>query len=227
MQKILTTAIFGLLIAVSTPAAADTFVWQDPHCDFTMSIPEKWRLRTPDSPLTLLRVAGPITEDKPVCRMQVAEDGRAKMYPKRLVDEAVVKFLNEEFFRNEIAQHDNAQLTAFYAPASLGAKGDATAARYVYNDNGTAMYGMMIASLYGDRRYVASCASKLENFNRWSPVFASILGSVELKDKYHPFAIGYYRDFLADPQLALPRVKPGTVHQHTYDIDRKSYKQWP
>lgn len=211
----------------ATAAQADTFVWQDPKGDYTMSFPDTWRLQTPDSPLTMMRVAGPVVEDKPVCKMQVVRDGRATMYPKRLVDEAVVEFLNEEFYRDEIAQFSNAQLTAFYAPASMGGKGDATAARFVYNDNGTPMYGIMIASLYGENRYVVSCSSRLEAFNRWAPVFASIMGSVEFKDKYHPFAIGYYRDFLSDPQLALPRVKPGTIHKYTYDIDRSSYKKWP
>ncbi len=227
MRPFLFTVLLGLGLLTAAPASADTFLWQDPKGDYTMSFPDTWRLQTPDSPLTMLRVAGPIAADRPVCKMQVTHDGRAAMYPKRLVDEAVVEFLNEEFFRDEIAQFNNAQLTAFYAPASMGGKGDATAARYVYNDNGTPMYGVMIASLYGSQRYVASCGSRLDAFNRWAPVFASILGSVEFKDKYHPFAIGYYRNFLADPQLALPRVKPGTIHAHTYDIDRSSYKKWP
>jgi hypothetical protein len=170
----------------------------------------------------MLRVAGPIAEDKPVCSMQVSHDGRALIYPKRLVDEAVVEFLDEEFFRDQIAQYANAQMTAYYAPSSMGGKGDATAARFVYNSNGTPMYGIMFASLYADKLYVSSCASRLENFDRWSPVFASILGSVELEDKYHPFPIGFYRDFLADPELALPRVKPGTIHHNTYDIRNSS-----
>lgn len=223
MRKLLLSAamVTALLLAFA-PARADTFIWQDPQGDFSMSFPDTWRVQTPDNANTSLRIAGPIAEEKPVCSMQVSHDGRALIYPKRLVDEAVVEFLTEDFFRDQIAQYANAQMTAYYAPASMGGKGDATAARYVYNDNGTPMYGIMFASLYGENLYLSSCASKLESYNRWAPVFASILGSVELKDKYHPFPTGYYRDFLADPELALPRVKPGTINKNTYDIRNSS-----
>lgn len=213
-------SVFAVLafLSMAGQAEASPFVWKDPRGDFTMSFPDTWRVQTPDGPQTYLRVAGPIEEDRATCRMEVTPDGRALIYPKRLVGMAVQNMLNEEFFRDEIAQYPNAQLTAFYSPASMGSKGDASAARYVYNDNGTPMYGIMIASLYAENRFVASCAARLDVFNRWSDVFASILDSVELKEKYHPFAIGYYRDFLADPKLVLPRVKPGTMHSNTYDI---------
>lgn len=211
-----------LVLSVAAPAAAETFVWKDPKADFTMSFPDSWRIQTPDVATTFLRIAGPVAEDRATCRMQVAEDGRALIYPKHLVGAAVQEMLNEDFYRDEIAQYANAQLTAFYSPAGMGGKGDATAARYVFNDNGTPMYGIMIGSLYGENRYVASCSSRLDVFNRWGDVFASILGSIELKDKYHPFAIGYYRDFLADRELALPRVKPGTMHDQTYDIKKNA-----
>lgn len=223
MRNVFIAAGLATLVSLlPLTAKADTFIWQDPKGDFTMSFPDTWRVQTPENANTYLRVAGPIAEEKPVCTMQVSHDGRALIYPKRLVDEAVVQYLNEEFFRDQIAQYANAQLTAYYAPASMGGKGDATAARFVYNDNGTPMYGVMFASLYGDHLYLSSCASKLDSYNRWSSIFASILGSVELKDKYHPFPIGYYRDFLADPELALPRVKPGTVNKNSYDIRTKS-----
>lgn len=219
MRKPLIAATLATVLSLmSVTAKADTFVWQDPLGDFTMSFPDVWRVQTPDNANTYLRIAGPIAEEKPVCSMQVSHDGRALIYPKRLVDEAVVNYLSEDFFRDQIAQYANAQLTAYYAPASMGSKGDATAARFVYNDNGTPMYGIMFASLYADKLYLSSCASKLQAYNRWAPIFASILDSIELKDKYHPFAIGYYRDFLADPELALPRTKPGTINKNSYNI---------
>jgi hypothetical protein len=73
------------------------------------------------------------------------------------------------------------------------------------------MHGVMIGSIYGDTRYVVSCSSRANVYEKYAPVFASIMGSVDLKSKYHPFATGYYRDFLADPVLTLPRAKPGTI----------------
>lgn len=225
MQKILTTAIFGLLIAVSAPAAADTFVWQDPRGDYTMSFPDTWRIQTEDTPSTMLRIAGPLAEDNATCRMQVDADGRLKIYPKRLTDEAVVETLDQDFYDQQVAQHPDSRVIAYYAPASMGGKGDATAVQYVFNDDGNPMYGVMIGSIYGGKRYVANCSSKMEVYDRWSPVFASILDSVELKSKYHPFAIGYYRDFLMDPKLVLPRTKPGTVGKNTFRMVETEYNK--
>jgi hypothetical protein len=72
------------------------------------------------------------------------------------------------------------------------------------------MTGVMIGSIYGDHRYLASCATRAELWSKWAPVFMSILDSVELDTRYHPFSTGYYRNFLMDPILVLPRTKPGT-----------------
>lgn len=222
-NKILALAVLGLM-AAATPAAADTFVWQDPKNDFTMSFPDSWRMQTEDTPTTRLRIAGPLGEDSATCRMQVDEDGRAKIYPKRLTDEAVVEKLDQNFWEGHIGQYKKAQLAALYAPASLGGKGDATAIKFTFVDeNNMPMYGMMVGSIYGGKQFIASCSSKSEVYGRWADVFASIIDSVELKTKYHPFAIGYYRDFLADPKLVLPRVKPGTLNKNSYWFGENKY----
>lgn len=211
--------IFGgmLLAALAFPvsAFADTIVWKDPVHGFTMSYPDTWTVQTEDTPSTRLRVAGSLGEDLATCRMKAIEDGRVKIYPKHLVDKAVAHALDLEFWKGEAAQYEDAQVSNFFAPASLGDKGDATAVyvNYVSSD-GTkkiAMTGVMIGSIYGDKRFLASCASKAEAYDRWAPVFMSILDSVQLDNRYHPFATGYYRDFLMDPILVLPRTKPGTV----------------
>lgn len=211
MRKFLAVAVVGMTMMLSVPAVADTFVWQDSKGDFSMSFPDTWRIQTEDTPTTALRIAGPLAEDVPTCRMQVDTDGRTKIYPKYLLDEAVVETLDQAFWEHHIGQYKQSKIAAYYAPASMSGKGDATAVKFVFTDNGVPMYGVMIGSIYGDKKYIASCSAKLDMYDRWAPVFASILDSVELKSKYHPFATGYYRNFLADPVLALPRVKPGST----------------
>lgn len=217
LKKTVFAAMMVLLLS-PVSAQAETFVWKDVKGDFTMSYPDTWRVQTQDTPSTYLRIAGPVAAERPTCRMQVVDDGRAQIYPKNLMDRANAHFLNESFYEDELAQYADMRLTAFYAPASMGGQGDATAARYVFREQGQAMYGFMLASLYGGKRYMASCSARADAYGRWMPVFASILGSIELKDKYNPFATGYYRDFLADPDLVLPRTKPGTTHKNTFDI---------
>lgn len=209
----------GALCAVLAPvsAFANTIVWKDPVHDFTMSYPDDWRVQTPDTALTRLRVAGPLGEDLPTCRMKVVEDGRVKIYPKTYVDDMVRTLLPREFWEGEAAQYEAARITQFYDPASLGNKGDATAVRLTFLMDGgqgkVPMEGIMIGAIYGDKRFLASCSSRAEVYARWSPLFMSILDSVELETRYHPFATGYYRNFLEDPALNLPRSKPGTPRE--------------
>jgi hypothetical protein len=214
LQAILAT----LLIALAAPAAADTFVWKDVDHDYTASFPDMWRVQTPDGPYNRLRIAGPVAEDMATCKIDVQKDGRLTVYNKGLLDEAVTETLNQKFWSYQIGQFDNARLDSFYSPASLGDKGDATAIHMSFTQkdgsgNKIPMGGVMIGSIYDGDLYVASCSSRLDTFGRYKNLFGSILDSIQLESKYHPFPTGYYRNFLMDPKLVLARSKPGTVDE--------------
>lgn len=219
-------AAAGIFAAVaSTAARADTFVWQDPSHGYTMSFPDSWTMQTQDQSNTELRIAGPIGEDLATCRMQVTQDGRLKIYPKRLMTQAVYETMGRDYWDREVGQFLNPNITAFYAPASMGDKGDATAIHVSFRqmtgeDTSAHMHGIMIGSIYGDKRYVASCSSRAEMYDRYADLFMSILDSVKLDSRYHPFATGYYRNFLIDPKFVLPRSKPGTVSERGDYFDR-------
>ncbi len=214
LKSVVRLGVFCALLS-SQAAFASTIVWKDQVNGFTLSYPDSWTIQTDDTPNTRLRVAGPLGEDLATCSMKVQADGRGKIYSKTVLDKAVEQTLNQDYWQGEAAQYERAKVTDFYAPASLGSKGDATGVRvsFVMSDGvkKVPMYGVMIGSIYGDKRFVASCTSKTEVYERWAPVFASILDSVELDARYHPFKAGYYRNFLLDPKLNLPRSKPGTV----------------
>jgi len=219
MRQILAFAVFAVLLAAfASTAKADTFVWKDDVNDYTISFPDVWRVQTDDDAFTRLRIAGPLAEDKATCRMQVHHDGRLTIYPKNLLDKAVSETLTRDFWEKEISQYDSAKIIDFYDPASLGAKGDATAVNITFKqDTGNGlenMRGVMIGSLYGPNRYEMTCASKLEMYDRYASLFLSIIDSVDMESKYHPFPTGYYRSFLMDDKLVLPRTKPGTTDEH-------------
>ncbi|MFH1158788.1 MAG: hypothetical protein V1721_07945 [Pseudomonadota bacterium] len=217
MRKII--GIFGLgalmVVGFSGAAAASTYVWKDNVNGFTFSFPDSWTMQTEDAPTTRIRIAGPIAEDVATCRVKAEKDGRLKIYPKYLMTEAVSATLDRAFWEQELAGHEKFVITDYFVPASLGSHGDATAIRTSFvqeiGKGKMDMYGEMIGSIYGDTRYIVSCTAKSAEFKKYAPVFASIMGSVEFDAKYHPFAVGYYRDFLADPELKLPRSKPGTI----------------
>jgi hypothetical protein len=218
MYKKFVFAMLGVLIAASPRAMADTFVWKDEANDYTISFPDTWRVQTDDAGYTRLRIAGPLAEDKPVCRMQVRPDGRVTLYPKRLMGTAVMQKFDRAFWEKEVSQFADARINNYYAPASLGGKGDATAVQVAFTEGrGDArmpMQGIMLASIYGGNRYTFTCSARQEVWNRWASLFLSIADSVEFEQKYHPFPSGYYRNFLLDPQLVFPRSKPGTTNRY-------------
>jgi hypothetical protein len=214
MRKIFAIAVLGAMLLGASAAQADTFVWKDVKNDFTMSFPDVWRIQTEDAGYTRLRIAGPLAEDRATCRIQVRPDGRLQIYPKRLMGEAVMEKLDHEYWDKTVAEFRDAKINSFYAPASLGSKGDATAVQFSYNDgkgdDKAHMNAIAISSIYGATRYTVTCASRTSQWDRYADLFLSIADSVELDSKYHPFATGYYRNFLLDPKLVLPRSKPGT-----------------
>lgn len=215
MKKIIALALFAVTLAGLAPKAeADTFVWRDAVHDYTMSFPDVWRIQTPDDVYTRLRIAGPLGEDHAVCRMQVFHDGRIQIYPKYLTHTAVSEKLDRNFWEGRTSQFNNAKILDYYDPASLGDKGDATGVNFAFDkdtgDGISRMRGFIIGSIYGQDRYEVTCYSKAEVYERWTGLFLSIIDSVELESKYHPFPTGYYRGFLRDPKLVLPTDKPGT-----------------
>ncbi len=209
-------AVATLLNAVTARATSDAFVWKDAKYGYTFSFPDSWGIQTKETPDMRIRIAGPINADWATCSIQVKKDGRLQIYPKRLMTQAVDDTLNKTFWTRQVGEHDNAVIRDYIAPASLGGRGDATAIKETFvQDTGNGkinMYGEQIASIYGNMRYVASCSARIDQYNKYAPLFASIMGSVQLASRYAPFATGYYRDFLSDGHLALPRTKPGTIY---------------
>ncbi len=224
MRHFLSFILGAALLAHTGAAKADTFVWKDVKSGYTASFPDSWNMKTDDAPNTVLRIVGPLQEDWASCKIKVDHDGRALIYPKKYVDEYVGSTLNRDFWEQETGQFRNAEIKDFYAPASLGDKGDATAIHVAYKqDNGNRqlipMYGMMVASLYNDKLYVASCSARHEEYAKYATLFGSILDSIQLDDRYHPFYTGYYRNFLMDPKFVLPRSKPGHTDGTTFNYD--------
>ncbi len=220
MRKILAAAVMGAMLVSSVAAKADTFVWKDEVHDYTMSFPDVWKIQTEDTPTTRLRIAGPLAEDWATCRMQVWDDGRVKIYPKRITGQAVMEKLDREFWARETAQYKDSVINNYFAPASLGAKGDATAVQFSFvqedgDGNKVPMQAIALGSIYGGKRYMATCSSKQELYSkRYADLFLSIIDSTELESKYHPFATAYYRNFLMDEPIHLIRSKPGTADRH-------------
>jgi len=199
-----------VMMSMAGAAEASVFVWKDDVNGFSISFPDEWTLQTKDVPSTQLRIASPAGEDFATCRVQAQKDGRLKIYPHRLMGEAVHATLDRVFWENEASQYTNATVTDYIAPEKNNNEVDTTAVKVSFEEKGNGkmqMSGTMIGSIYGDMRYVVSCSSRKEVYATYAPQFADIIASVRLDTRYAPFPTGYYRNFLADPKPNIPHIQ--------------------
>ncbi len=190
---------------------ASAYIWQDEKYDFKFAFPDNWVMQTVDDAVTRIRISAPRGEDLATCSVTADDDGRLKIYPKYLMTTAVGQTLNLKFWEAETARFDDAYIKEFFSPSSMGGRGDATAVRFSYlNHNKEKMYGSMIGSIHADKKYTVRCTSKFTVFEKYAKLFAHIMGSVQLDQKYFPFAAGYYRNFLVDETIVISDDKPGT-----------------
>src|SRR5258708_6021402 len=117
MRKILFGIVMIMGFATAAQATSNSFVWKDPVNGFTFSFPDSWGVQTADSPSTRIRIAGPLNEDFATCRIKAEKDGRLKIYPKHLREEAVYETLDRKFWENETGAHDNATIPDIRGPA--------------------------------------------------------------------------------------------------------------
>lgn len=203
----------------SSESKANFYVWQDENGDYSLSFPDTWDLQTSVNPDSSIRISAPIAEDLASCSVENFLDGRLKIYPKKLMATAVEQYMGRDFWEDKIARYNDAKISEYYAPSIMGGRGDATAIRFSYSLTDKAakavgdkrMYGAMIGSIYGGKQFIVECRALKQKFDTYSVLFARIMESVQLEQRYHPFAIGYYRNFLADPHLSVPSSKPGTL----------------
>jgi len=209
--KFCTLFAFFMLIS-SGVASANYFLWNDAKNDFSLSFPDNWQMQNPTGGNSRIRVMAPITEDRAQCQVDVAEDNRFNVYPKTMMTKVVEENMDKTFWEEKLAgMYKKHTLTEFYSPSIMGGNGDATAIRYYFvSDDNEKMYGAMIGSIYGGKQYMVECKAIRDKFDKYAQLFSRVMESVQLEQKYHPFAIGYYRDFLHDRRFEELSDKPGT-----------------
>jgi len=199
MKNILKISILlAVLLLISNKSQASYFLWNDANNEFSFSFPDNWQRQNPTRAYSRIRVSSPLTEDKAECHVEAKEDNRFNIYTKTLMTTVVEENMGRDYWETKLAgMYKKHNITEYYAPSIMGGRGDATAIRYSFNsDDDKKMYGAMIGSIYGGKQYVVECRSVRNKFDAYSELFSRIMESVQLEQKYHPFAVGYYRDFI-------------------------------
>ena len=197
----------AFVIGMSIPTAmADTFIYHDTVHNFTFSYPDSWRLNTVTG-TDRVRIAPLHGQDGAECKMSVVRDGRLTLYPEKYLEDAVPLTLDDSFWANEVLPNlENVTVHKYFPAAGLG-QGYATSVQVSWGaatdeaDSKPAYRANMLASIYGENRYMLTCQADVSKFYDWLPVFASITSSVRYAARYAAFPTGYYRDFLADKPL--------------------------
>ena len=208
------STLFAAFMLISSSASASYFLWNSANNDFSLSYPDNWQMQNPRRAYSQIRIVSPLTKDRAECHVEAKEDNRLNIYPKTMMTKAVEENMGKDYWEEKLSgMYKLHNLTEFYSPSIMGGRGDATAVRYSFkSDDDKYMYGAMIGSIYGGREYIVECKSLRNEFDKYAELFSRIMESVQLEQKYHPFAIGYYRDFLHDRKFKDLDDKPGTKH---------------
>ena len=214
----------GLSLLATTPAKADVYLYTDTDHKYTFSVPDTWSMKTPATPNTDVRFVSGVPGDHAYCEVEVKRDGRFKIYPKHLMGDVVDENLDAAFWEDEAHRRfSNPEIRAVRTTAGLD-KGDASMAQILYDaptgegavdssgkyvEDTMRMRSVLLASLYGDKRFVMTCGARAEKFHKWSKLFGSVMSSMTLADSYHLIPTGFYRNFLKDKYTALPHTGLG------------------
>lgn len=193
---------FGIL---TTPAFADVFVWKDADSGLSLSFPDRWAKVSNRNVADVLTVQAPGANDYASCRVQIRDDKRFAVYPRRY-DAAVQKLnFSAGFWDEYLGLYEGARIHEVRDGQGLG-HGIGSRVDMTFITPGQPhilKQGFALAALNGDQVFVFECSAEFDAYHKWYPVFQSVLKSVQ-KDQFRAFdPHGFYRSFLKDPVLRI------------------------
>lgn len=215
-KNILSITVVSVVLAVFvSPAQAERFFWQDPKSGATLSYPDSWTRISDHYSGDVITVRAPGEFDFAECRLNVQPEGRFKIYPVGYSGEIQRQYVSAPYWEDFFSTYNDVVFGDLRDNAGLG-RGVASlvTARY---ETATAMRmlkrSVAFASYYNNNIYTIECSAEQSVYDRWEPVFKSIINSVEFKKTTNHDYTGYYRDFLADKPL---KIRGRTVLDDTY-----------
>lgn len=212
--------LFLVLILIAPVAQAEVFVWQDENTKLTVAYPDRWGMTSnqkPDDVLTILAPENQGQGDQAACRLRVNQDGRFKIYPRRLADAVQRVNVSKEFWTDYMNEFSDPVLVNVTDNAGLG-DGFAGMAQARFTPAGPApvirKQGLMLATIYNDKAYVFECSARSSAYPQWHGAFLSILKSVSFRPEYHADVNGHYRNFMGDDPVIIKGERPFDETRH-------------
>lgn len=195
-----------MAVALCVPRAeASVVVWQDPVTKLSASYPDRWEEQINIAPDDKLTVVAPGVGYLASCRLKVREDRRFVVYPVRYSDEIQRLHVSADFWAEYLNQYEDVTVHTIKDNAGLG-RGFASFAEVSFTPAvgvRAEKRGVMLASIYNGKLFVAECSSKEEVFDVFSRSFMSFMKSVNFRKEHFEFPSGHYRHFLDDCPLRI------------------------
>lgn len=201
-----TLALAVVLASVAgSPASADVFFWRDAGTNLSVTYVDTWRQINNQKPDDIFTVAAPGDNEFATCRVRVREDRRFVIYPRR--DAAAIQRQNysREFWDGYVGEFAGATINGVWDNAGLG-DGFASFADVSFIPAvgpKAQMRGLMFATVYNGKAYIAECSSEASVYGDWYKPFLSFVKSVDFRNEYHIHGNGWYRDFTQDGPLRI------------------------
>lgn len=222
MHSLIKTILIGAsfcTLAAST-ARAEMFFYEDNDDNYTITFPDNWAIIDNQKPDDKLTIAGQGTYDYATCRVRVREDRRFVIYPGKFDSDVQKVAYSRDFWNTYLGEYNNVVVDAFKDSSGLGL-GYASMAEASYETAEGPLVrkrGLMFASLYHDHLYAVDCSSEESVYQKWRPVFLSIVKSVDFEAVRHKDRSGHYRDFDQDPTLTIE----GPTERDVYEFPQNT-----
>lgn len=201
---------------VAFPAAAGVFVWKDSASDVAVSFPDTWARVHNQKSNDILTIAAPGVHDYASCRVRVSDDKRFVIYPRSYARNIQHVYMSKDFWLDYFGEFSGVKAHHFYDDAGLG---DAAASRVEVSfitpgQPKMLKRGFMHAGLYDGQIYVFECSAEYDAYDKWRPVFHSVLKSVQIDDQRGLGVTSGYRDFMADKPLLIHNTRPVDMYSY-------------
>ena len=195
--------VLSIFLLSFSPVKAEYFLWEDSKSGLTLTFPDNWKMQTSGTSNEILRIAGP-GQDNPMCRVKAKEDKRYTIFPSDYGDAVQREAVSIPFWKDYMTYYDDYTIDRVFDGGGLGRWLASYAFGSYMHRNGTAYesrQAIMFASLYYDTLYVIECSTLNNGYDKWGPIFRSIIKSVDFKKTYHEHQTGEYANFLKEADL--------------------------
>jgi len=176
---------------------ADVFVVDNERAKFSASFPDDWKIVNNQKPNDVLTIMAPGQVDEAQCRVRVQSDQRFGLYPVSFSAAVRDEVLSQKFWESYLTEYFDSTLVNVKPHVGFGRGFGSMAEVRFTTAVGTELdkHGLIFASLYGNRLYVAECAARMEYFSKWRRAFMGVVKSIDFDKVAHELPRGNYREF--------------------------------